>query len=149
MTESALRHATWLAVCDGKKALLLENVGDRQYPKLQTRETYTQENPSAHDQGTDRPGRTIGSVGSRRGAVEQTDFHVLAERDFLRKFADRLDKSVGTHAIKALYLIAPARALGAIRPFLSHAVRNVIVGELDRDYVKLPLFEIEVHLKQR
>jgi protein required for attachment to host cells len=37
--------------------------------------------------------------------------------------------------------------MGMIRPALSASTKQVIVAELDRDYVKLPLYEIEERLK--
>jgi len=141
-----LRQGTWVAVCDGRKALLLENKGSREYPKLETREHFEQTNPPTHLQGSAAPGRSVSSSDGRRSSVEETDFHDQAERDFLHAFAKSLDQNIQTHGIRALILIAPARALGMIRPELSAATQRIIVAEFDRDYVKLPLYEIERHL---
>lgn len=33
-----------------------------------------------------------------------------------------------------------------IRPHLSAATRRILIAELDRDYVKMPLHEVERHL---
>ena len=146
MSEIALNHGTWLAVCDGTKALLIENKGDKQYPKFETRDAYGQDDPPTHEQGTSPPGRSFSPAGNRRGTVEQTDFHRQAEEHFLRDVAKKLDHAVRDRHIKSLVLIAPARALGYLRPHLSSAIRGVLTGELDRDYVKLPLYEMERHL---
>ena len=146
MPESLLRNGTWIAICDGQRALLLENKGDREFPKLETREVFRQENPPTHLQGSAPPGRAFNSMGDRRGATEESDFHDMAEQDFLRRFAEKLDHSIGQHKIRALVLIAPARALGMVRPHLSAATRRVLISELDRDYVKMPLHEVERHL---
>ena len=146
MPESLLRHGTWIAICDGQRALLLENKGDREFPKLETREVSRQENPPMHVQGSAPPGRAFSPTGARRSAIEEPDFHDQAEQDFLRRFAEKLDHSIGEHKIRALVLIAPARALGMVRPHLSAATRRVLVAELDRDYVKMPLHEVERHL---
>lgn len=146
MSESLLRHGTWIAICDGQRALLLENKGDREFPKLETREVSRQENPLMHVQGSAPPGRAFSPTGARRSAIEEPDFHDQAEQDFLRRFAGKLDHSIGEHKIRALVLIAPARALGMIRPHLSAETRRILVAELDRDYVKMPLHEVERHL---
>jgi protein required for attachment to host cells len=45
-----------------------------------------------------------------------------------------------------LILVAPARALGVLRKALSPAAHAVIGAEIDKDYVKLPIHEIEHHL---
>ena len=57
MDHPILQQGTWLAICDGQKALLLENHGTRELPKLETREAFTQDNPAAHLQGSDEGGR--------------------------------------------------------------------------------------------
>lgn len=146
MPKSLLGHGTWIAICDGQKALLLENKGDRKYPKLETRGIFKQENPRNSAQGSAPPGRAFSPAGGGRSAIEETDIHDLAERDFLRNFAGELDHSIGEHKVRTLVLIAPARALGMIRPHLSAATRHVLITELDRDYVKMPLYEVERHL---
>jgi protein required for attachment to host cells len=65
---------------------------------------------------------------------------------FLRDFAEKLGHCVREHHIHALVLVAPAKVLGLIRPYLSKTTRQVLVAELDRDYVKMPLYEIERHI---
>jgi protein required for attachment to host cells len=148
MARDMLRQGTWVAVCDGRKALLLENSGSRECPKLELREAFEQENPPTHLQGSSPPGRTANSMGSSRSSVEAPDFHDQAERAFLRDFAGCLDHHARDREIKSLILIAPARALGMIRPALSASTRHVMVAELDKDYVKLPIHEIEKSLER-
>lgn len=147
MTGHILRQGTWVAVCDGRKALLLENKGDAEYPKLETREHFEHKSDATHVQGSSAPGRAFSTAGGRRGSVEQSDFHDQDERIFLQQFAERLERHTRDHGIKSLILVAPARALGMIRPALSASTKQVLVAELDRDYVKMPLYEIEERLK--
>jgi protein required for attachment to host cells len=147
MTGHILRQGTWVAICDGRKALLLENRGTAEYPKLETREHFEHKSEPTHLQGSSAPGRTFSPAGGRRGAVEQSDFHDRDEKLFLQKFAECLERRSRDHGMKSLILIAPARAMGMIRPALSASTKQVIVAELDRDYVKLPLYEIEERLK--
>lgn len=148
MTGPILRRDVWLAICDGKKALLVENAGDATYPKLEMREVFENVNPPSHVQGSDRPGRVVQSAGDRRSANEETDIHDAAEKAFLIDFARRVEASVRERAIKSLVLIAPARALGVIRHALAADVHRIISREIDRDYTKLPLYEIERHLQK-
>src|SRR5882724_5104373 len=122
MTEMRIRAGDWVVVCDGAKALILENAGDAKFPNLKTRETYAQPDPKTHEQGTDAPGRSISSVGSARSAVEQTDWHDLAEQRFLHDLAQRLDAAVTAGETKSLIMIAPPRALGVLRHAYSRAV---------------------------
>ena len=145
--EYILRRGTWVAVCDGRKALLFENKGEKGLPKFELREQFEHQNPPSHLQGSSPPGRTFNSASNRRSSVEAPDYHEQAERAFLQTFADCMDRHVRDLKIKALVLVAPAPALGLIRPMLSAATRKIIVAEVDKDYVKTPLHEIEMLLQ--
>lgn len=138
-----LNHGVWVAICDGAKAMLLEDRGEAGRPKLEMREVVEQQNPPTHAQGGSPPGRVFSGAHGRRAAVEQADFHDQAERDFLHRFAQRIDRSVEENGIQALVLAAPPRALGMLRPALTEKTRRILVAELAHDYVKMPLHEIE------
>jgi len=146
MSKLKIDQGGWVVVCDGAKALVLENVGDEKFPNLKTKEVYEQEDPKTSDQGTDAPGRAINSVGANRSAMEQTDWHEEAERAFLGKLVDRLAAAAHAGEAKAMVLVAPPRALGVIRQRYTPALKAAIKAELDKDYVKLPVYEIEKQL---
>jgi len=146
MSKLRIQQGEWVVVCDGAKALVLENVGDEMFPNLRTREVYEQDDPRTHEQGTDAPGRSFQSVGDARSAMEQTDWHGQAESRFLKKLAARLDAAVAAGETKSLLLVAPPRALGVMRQLYSHGLRRALRAEIDKDLVKLPLHEIEKHL---
>lgn len=146
MSKVKIHHGEWVMVCDGAKALLLENVGDEMFPNLKTKEVYQQEDPPTHEQGTDAPGRSFQSVGSMRSAMDQTYWHAQAEDRFLEKIAFRLNAAVQTGETKSLIVAAPPRALGVIRQHYSYGVRHALRAEIDKDLVKLPVHEIEKHL---
>src|SRR5882757_5473204 len=94
LMDMKMDHGMWVVVCDGAKALVLENAGNRKTPNLKTKEVFQQDDPKTHEVGTDRPGRTSNSVGGARSALEQTDWHDQEEQRFLAKLAARLDKAV-------------------------------------------------------
>ena len=146
MAKLKLHAGEWVVVCDGTKALVLENVGDDMHPNLKTKEVYQQEAPMTHEQGTDQPGRSINSVGSARSAMEQTDFHDQDERRFLEKLAARLDSAVQAGEAKSVVIAAPPRALGALRQAYTAKLRAAVAAEIDKDLVRMPLHEIEKHL---
>lgn len=141
-----IRHGEWVVVCDGAKALILENVGDINSPNLKTVEVFEQKDLSTHALGTDAPGRSINSVGNTRSAVEQTDWHDQAERAFLVHLARRLDGAVSSGKAKSMIVVAPPRALGMIRPAYSQLLKGAVRAEVDKDFVKMPVREIEKHL---
>jgi protein required for attachment to host cells len=146
MPEILIRHGEWVVVCDGAKALVLENAGGTKSPNLKTREVHEQKDLPTHVLGTDAPGRVMSSVGAVRSAVEQTDWHEQAERAFLEQLVARLDAAVTSGEAKSLILVAPPKALGMIRQAYTPAVRAVVRAEIDKDYVKLPVDQIEKHL---
>ena len=133
-------------VCDGAKALVLENTGDGKFPNLKTVQVLEQKDLPTHLLGTDKPGRSHSSTGNGRSAVEQTDWHDQSEQVFLTHLAQRLDSDVAAGKVKSLILVAPPRALGMIRHAYSHALRGAIRSEIDKDLVKHPVHDIEKHL---
>jgi protein required for attachment to host cells len=146
MAKLKIAEGTWVVVCDGAKALVLENVGDEKFLNLKTREVYEQPHALTHEQGTDAPGRAYSSVGAARSAVGQTDWHEQDEQRFLKELMDRLDTAVTAGRLKSMIVVAPPRALGVIRQAYSQQLRGVLQDELDKDLVKMPVHEIEKHL---
>jgi protein required for attachment to host cells len=146
MSSVRISHGEWVVVCDGKKALVLENEGDEKFPNFKTRQVFEQEDPKTHEQGTDAPGRSINSIDSRRSAMEQTDWHDQGEQRFLQRLAGHLDAAVNSGRTRSLIMVAPPRALGVLRQAYSHNLRSALRAEVDKDLVHLPVYQIEKHL---
>jgi protein required for attachment to host cells len=146
MPNLKIRRGDWVVVCDGKKALVLENIGDEKYLNLKTREVYEQPDLRTHELGTDAPGRAMNSIGRARSAVEQTDWHNQEEERFLHSLLRRLEAALNGGQAKSLIVVAPPRALGVLRPAYSHALRSALRGEIDKDLVRMPVPDIERHL---
>jgi len=70
MMKLKIRRHDWVVVCDGRKALILENAGNERSPDLRTKAVREQANPPTREQGTQAPGRVQPSVGAARSAVE-------------------------------------------------------------------------------
>lgn len=136
----------WVVVCDGAKALVLQNAGNRKTPSLKTKEVYEQDDPKTSDIGTNKPGRSFNSMSNGRSAMEQTDWHDQSEQRFLAKLAVRLDKAILGGEMPSLIVVAPPRAIGVLRKEFSKHVRQAITGEVEKDYVKMPIDEIMRHL---
>ena len=75
MSNLKIHHGEWVVVCDGAKALMLENVGDAKSPNLKTREVFEQQAPGDPRAGHRRARPLVSSVGDGRSAVGQTDWH--------------------------------------------------------------------------
>ena len=74
------------------------------------------------------------------------DWHEVAEADFIRSVAHRLDETVRSQGVKDLVIVAPPRTLGELRSFLSSSVRTIITSEVDKELARLTTAEIERHL---
>jgi len=146
MAKHGLDHSTWVLICDGGKAILAENAGDAEAPNLRVHETFEQRDPPTRDQGTDKPGRKYAGVGEARSATEPTDFHQQAEEDFLKRIATMLDRNIGEKHIGNLVVVAPPRAIGVLRRSFSPAVKSVLHREVEKDYVHMPMPQIERRL---
>lgn len=144
--ELKLRQGTWVVVCDGRKTIVLENIGDEEYPDLRTRSALEAEDAPTSALGTDRPGRVHQRFGEARSGVEQTDWHDQDEQEFLKALAARLDRSVQAKEVAHLVIVAPPRALGVLRKAWSQRVKDAIVTEIDKDLASHPVSDIEKHL---
>ncbi len=141
-----IEQGEWVVVCDGSKALFLENAGDAKFPNLKTREVFEHKALPTSQLGSDAPGRSHSSVGHGRSSVEQTDYHTQEEEAFLRSIVAKLDAALQAGQVKAIIIVAPPRALGVLRPPTRNGLKHAVRAEIQKDYVKLPVYEIEKHL---
>ena len=146
MEKIKIPHNAFIFVGDGRKALFLRNDGDEKFPNLKTEQVFVDQNPATHEQGADRPGRAMESVGERRSSVAQTDWHDLEEHRFAREVAGVLEKVVRERKVEALVVVAPPRTLAYLRAAFHTDVKRRIIAELDKDLTNHPVYEIERHL---
>jgi protein required for attachment to host cells len=141
-------HDAIVFVGDGRKALFLRNAGDEKFPNLTTEQVFVDQNPSTHDQGSERPGRLFAGASAReqRSAIEPTDWHEIEEQRFARKVADAFEKLVRERKVKAAIIAAPPRTLAELRHAFHDDVKARIVAEIDKDFTKHPVDQIEKHL---
>ena len=148
MAKINLPHDAFVFVGDGRKALFLRNEGDEKFLNLKTEQVLVDQNPPTREQGSDQPGRAFASVGSRRSAVEDADWHVLEEQRFAHEVAAALQRIVRDRKVKALVVVAPPKTLAELRKAFHSEVKNRIVAEIDKDLTKQPVYEIEKHLAE-
>ncbi|HEY2531180.1 MAG TPA: host attachment family protein [Xanthobacteraceae bacterium] len=132
---------------DGRKALILRNVGDAQCPDLRTEQVFAEENPPTHEQGTDRPGTSFARAGThRRSSLEQTDWHHLEEHRFVERVAAILEDLVRRCDLPALVIAAPPRTLADLRRVFHADVKARITAEIGKDLTNHPVSDIAAHL---
>jgi protein required for attachment to host cells len=143
-----IANGAWIVVCDGRKALLIENEGDEMLAKFATREVYEHKEEPTHALGTDRPGRVAEMATGVHSTVEPANFHDQEETVFLKRLAAHLDGLARAGRKRHFVIVAPPRALGVLRKSYSPALRKAISAEVDHDLVRLPLGEIEARLSE-
>jgi protein required for attachment to host cells len=141
--HTRVRNRDWIAVCDGRKAIILENEGDAEYPTFAVREVMEHASLANRDLDSDKPGRVWESATTARSAIEPVDHHDLDEQAFLSEVSDRLDALLAANQLQHLIMVAPPRALGVLRKLYSPALRGAIRAEVDQDLVKVPVGELE------
>lgn len=142
-----LPHDGMVLVSDGRKALFLKNAGDELYWNLTVAKVMeAPDNPPTADQGTDKPGRAFPAAGANdRSAMEQTDWHALAEARFAGDVATELEHAAAQ--AKAVIVAAPPRTLAELRKQIPASLKSRIVAEINKDLTKHPVHEIEEHLQ--
>jgi protein required for attachment to host cells len=143
MLKLTFGHGDWIVVCDGARALFIENAGDEKFPNFSTMEAREEDHESVHTPHGEGPGRVYESVGSARSAVESANPKERAETEFLEEIGARLETSAASGKIPKLHIVAPPRALGVLRHTYGPAVRRVLGHEVAKDFVTTPVHEIE------
>ncbi len=146
-----LEHATWIVIADGEKFLLLRNAGDEKYINLEIVDHEADSNAAAHELSTDRPGRRYDATRDVTGrgrawgksAMEETDWHRVAEERFAKTVAANLREWASAGRFEKLVIIADPRTLGQLRNAYDDVLRSVILTEIDKDLTNLPLDKIE------
>jgi protein required for attachment to host cells len=147
MTKLKIPHDALIFVGDGRKALFLRNAGDEKFLNLKAERVFVDENPSTHEQGSDKPGRAFKRANTnQRSAVETVDWHELEEQRFAQRVAAAMEQLVRERNTKALVIAAPPRTLAELRQSFHADVKRRIIAEIDKDLTKHPVGEIEKHL---
>jgi protein required for attachment to host cells len=125
MQKLKIRQGDWVVVCDGKKALVLENAGDEKLLNLKTRAGL----PSGGN--WDRRARACLQLGGSRPPCHGTDrWHAAEEDRFLRELAQHFDAPSMPDEANALILIAPPRRVCG--KTYSHGLRAAIAPKSTR-----------------
>jgi protein required for attachment to host cells len=137
-----LDHGTWIVAADGARAMIMRNDGTPAKPKFTLIRRYEQKNPPSREQGTDRPGRT-NDAGTHRSAMEEVDWHQLAEDRFVHSLIDEITSAFNRHEFTALVIVAPPATLGEMRKALPDQIREHVVSEINKDLTNLKVHELQ------
>lgn len=138
-------HNASVVVTDGRKALLLRNEGDTRFSNFQLVQKWQQRVEADRNLKSDGPGRSFSSHdrGTRRSSYSETDLHELAENQFLSEIAHALHGKAACGDLGQLVIVAPPRALGELRKYLSDDLAELVIAEIAKDLVKHSIADIE------
>lgn len=140
-----------MLVADGETYLLARNIGNRAALHLEVVEHDTRPNPPAHELASDRPGRRNDAVRQTsdgvqpwgKSAMEETDWHRVAEDRFATHVAQELSRWASLDRFRNILIIAAPRTLGALRQAYDARLKPMILAEIDKDLTNLPIDKIE------
>jgi protein required for attachment to host cells len=135
-------HNSLVLVGDGQKALFLRNRGNPLNVDLVVERILEQDNPATREQGTDRPGRSISSLGVPRSAMDEVNWHQFAKERFASELAKALYRHAHAHPLERLVIIAPPKILGCLRKAFHPEVLERIVTEIPKELTSHPVSEI-------
>ena len=142
------KTVTYVLVADGARARLYANHGVGKGLQPVSGATHKAD-LHHHDREilTDKPGRSFGSVGEGRSALEpQTEWHRFEKHKFAREMAKVLDAAAATKSFDRLILVAPPATLGDLRMELGDATRRMVTAELPKDLTRHAEQELPQHL---
>lgn len=85
-------------------------------------------------------------MSERCASYEHDDKHQANEKAFLEGIAGMADQLMA--GFEGLVLVAEPRALGVLRDVLSSVVLSKTTTQIDKDYTKTPIPELEALLRQ-
>lgn len=136
-----ITDTTWVAVFDGGRAATFENEGFDDAPNLRYLFGARVDNPPAHEQADDRPGRFATPAGGH-AAAEASDPHETAEVRFVEEYAREIEAAAAAGRFERLVVIAPARLLTLFLASAPHASKR-LAGSRAGDFAHAPVDEIE------
>jgi protein required for attachment to host cells len=134
---------TWILVSDGARARVYKNEGPGKGLSEALDHEFAMPHPPTRALGSDRPGRSHPSVGgSRHGIEPRADWHEQEKEIFVKEVAKVLDGAAIRNAFDRLVLVAPPKALGALRGALSDQTRDRVSAELAKDLTHVSVHEL-------
>lgn len=107
----------------------------------------TELHAKSSDLGRDRPARVMESATPGRSAVEpRRDLKEAAKQDFVKLVAGQIDAEHERGQFDKLVLVAPPGVLTELKTFLSRAMAERVVDDLQKDLTNVPDHDLAGHL---
>ena len=138
----------WYLLADGANARVIVLKYRNGRNRIDLIEEFGVESLPTSELVSDRQGRTHDRMGFHRHATEpRMDPHRYEKYRFARQIGDYLEHAESEGRFSSLVLIAPPQMLGDLRLTLPESVQRLVSEEVPKDFVGLPLTELDNRLK--
>ena len=139
----------WVLVADAARARLFQVEQPQQVLSAALGQELIGSNLRSREIASDRPGRTFDSGGEGRHAKEPpTDPARHAQAEFAREVVQLLDEKRESRSFERLIVVAPPQFLGDLRAAMPQQLQASVAAEVAKDLSKLPLHDLQDHLRQ-
>jgi protein required for attachment to host cells len=141
---------TWFVIADATQAKIFAQAHANERWVGVDQGTFRSPDTSHHarDLGTDRPARSIESIGKARHAIEpKSDARRLAAARFAKDIARFVEQKAADKSYDRLVVAAPPHMLSDLRKAFGRQAKALLVAEVDKDLTKVPLQDLPGHLE--
>ncbi|MFQ5564705.1 MAG: host attachment protein [Parvularculaceae bacterium] len=144
------KRTTWFVIADGGRFKVFDSEGPKQDLKLIKDAESDESRRPSRNIGTDKPGRgrNIGT-GAPFALQPGQDFHNAAKREFLKSSMEFVNHGAREGRFQQLVVVAPAKALAAIRSATSQDALDKTIASLSLDLSKIPESELRDRLVEK
>ena len=134
-----------VVVFDSGKARFFTHHPNGRLESLKTWESGLHRNNT--DTVSDKPGRSVSSVGQGRSAIEpKHDPHKMEKHNFVHALVAELDTAFDQGKFKRLVVVAPERSLGEFRKEASAKLMRTVWREVPKDLVHFSESDLQERL---
>lgn len=131
---------TWILVADGERAKILQKTKEglvHVEPNHHSAEVVTEKDRSHHKPGA----ATFAPLTGKHNFPAHEGYWVFEKEQFARLICDVLDQA--QDLFDELILVASPQVLGLLRVHLSKKCLQKVTHEIDKDYTRTPLEDLE------
>ena len=135
---------TWILLADARMARIVENPGPGK-GVFQIRNKVFE--AKEVNEFADSAGRTHNSTTSTRHKYETPDNTSNAANEFVDEILTSLQKSLRDGEYNRLIICAAPKTLGLINKALPKSLKDVTIGQVDRDLTRVPTDKLAKHFE--
>lgn len=110
---------------------------------LHVLDEFANDEATGHPIPRDKPGRTFNRSAGRKTAYEQVNPRDLRQHQFLVDIASKIEKKWRTGSFDRIILVGDPEVISTLRMAIKPQLRLKIFGEINKNYIKTPISDLE------